>query len=39
MSKEEFSAVKIRRCQVNVARNVSAKVPRQIKKNDIADVL
>ena len=34
--KEEFSSAKVQRCQVHVARNVIAKVPRKQKK-DIAD--
>jgi putative transposase len=34
--KEEFSQVKIQRCQVHVARNVLAKVPQKLKK-DVAD--
>jgi len=34
--KEEFSKAKIQRCQVHVARNVLAKVPRKLKKT-IAD--
>jgi putative transposase len=34
--KEEFSKAKVQRCQVHVARNVLAKVPKKLKK-DIAD--
>ena len=34
--KEEFSNAKVQRCQVHVARNILAKVPRKLKK-DIAD--
>jgi len=30
--KEEFSSAKVQRCQVHVARNVLAKVPRKLKK-------
>ena len=36
--KEEFSQAKVQRCQVHVARNVLAKVPRKLKK-DVADDL
>jgi putative transposase len=31
--KEEFPNAKVQRCQVHVARNVLAKVPRKLKKN------
>jgi len=34
--KEEFANAKVQRCQVHVARNILAKVPRKLKK-DIAD--
>lgn len=34
--KEEFPKAKVQRCQVHVARNILAKVPRKLKK-DIAD--
>ncbi len=34
--KEEFPKAKVQRCQVHVARNVLAKVPRKLKK-DVAD--
>jgi len=34
--KEEFSQAKVQRCQVHVARNVLAKVPKKLKK-DVAD--
>lgn len=34
--KEEFSKAKVQRCQVHVARNVLAKVPKKLKK-DVAD--
>ena len=34
--KQEFSNAKVQRCQVHVARNILAKVPRKLKK-DIAD--
>ena len=34
--KEEFSNAKVQRCQVHVARNILAKVPKKLKK-DIAD--
>jgi putative transposase len=36
--KEEFSNAKVQRCQVHVARNVIAKVPRKLKK-EVADDL
>lgn len=36
--KEEFSKAKVQRCQVHVARNVLAKVPRKLKKT-VADDL
>jgi putative transposase len=36
--KEEFSKAKVQRCQVHVARNVLAKVPRKLKKK-VADDL
>jgi putative transposase len=35
---DEFSRAKVQRCQVHVARNVLAKVPRNIKK-EVADDL
>ena len=34
--KEEFSLAKVQRCQIHVAKNVLAKVPRKLKK-DVAD--
>jgi putative transposase len=34
--KEEFTRAKVQRCQVHVARNILAKVPRKLKK-DVAD--
>jgi putative transposase len=34
--KEEFTKAKVQRCQVHVARNISAKVPQKLKK-DVAD--
>jgi len=34
--KEEFSKAKVQRCQVHVARNILAKVPKKLKK-DVAD--
>jgi len=35
---EEFPKAKVQRCQVHVARNVLAKVPRKVKKNVADDV-
>ena len=34
--KEEFPGAKVQRCQVHVARNVLAKVPRKLKKSVVA---